>query len=645
MINITFPDGNVKQFDKGVTAEAIAQSISPGLRKRCVAAKVNGHLYDFTRPIETDAKIELITNDRPEAWEIINHSAAHLMAAAVKRLYPDAKFGVGPAIEDGFYYDIDTEAKITEADLAAIEKMMHKISSEALPIVRHELSREEAKALFANDEYKLELIDAIPANEVITTYSEGDFTDLCSGVHVANTKDIKFFKLLNVAGAYWRGDSDNKMLTRIYGAAANTKDQLAEHLRILEERKERDHKKIGRELELFTFSPLVGQGLPIWLPNGMKVRQQIERYIIDLEEEYGYQHVATPVLGSVDLYRTSGHWSHYKEDMFVPMEMDNEELVLRPMSCPHHMMVYKTKLRSYRDLPIRYAEQVIQHRFEASGALTGLERVRAMTLTDSHLFVRPDQIKEEFSRCLELIHRVIKDFGVEINYYRLSLRDPQNKEKYFDDDQMWETAESMLRETLVENNIPFIEAEGEAAFYGPKLDIQIKTALGHDITMSTIQLDFLLPERFDLTYVSETGEKVRPVVMHRGLIGTYERFMAYLIETYKGAFPLWLAPTQVTVIPVNNQYHLEYAQEVAKELRKYKVRFELDDREEKMGYKIRESQTKKVPMSIVLGDKEVANKEVTFRRFGEQKTTTLPLKEFIHFLVDEIAERKNYRPE
>ncbi len=480
---------------------------------------------------------------------------------------------------------------------------------------------------------------------MITTYSEGDFTDLCSGVHVANTKDIKFFKLLNVAGAYWRGDSDNKMLTRIYGAAANTKDQLAEHLRILEERKERDHKKIGRELELFTFSPLVGQGLPIWLPNGMKVRQQIERYIIDLEEEYGYQHVATPVLGSVDLYRTSGHWSHYKEDMFVPMEMDNEELVLRPMSCPHHMMVYKTKLRSYRDLPIRYAEQVIQHRFEASGALTGLERVRAMTLTDSHLFVRPDQIKEEFSRCLELIHRVIKDFGVEINYYRLSLRDPQNKEKYFDDDQMWETAESMLRETLVENNIPFIEAEGEAAFYGPKLDIQIKTALGHDITMSTIQLDFLLPERFDLTYVSETGEKVRPVVMHRGLIGTYERFMAYLIETYKGAFPLWLAPTQVTVIPVNNQYHLEYAQEVAKELRKYKVRFELDDREEKMGYKIRESQTKKVPMSIVLGDKEVANKEVTFRRFGEQKTTTLPLKEFIHFLVDEIAERKNYQPE
>ncbi|HAX72717.1 MAG TPA: threonine--tRNA ligase [Firmicutes bacterium] len=641
MIKITFPDGNVKEFEVGISAEAIAQSISPGLRKKCVAAKVNGKLVDLTRSIEADAKIELITNDRPEAYEIINHSGAHLLAHAVKRLYPDAKFGVGPSIEDGFYYDIDTEEKITEADLVAIEKAMNKIVGEALPIERREVSIEEAKALFAQDEYKLELINDIPEGEVITVYTQGDFSDLCAGVHMPNTNGVKFFKLLNVAGAYWRGNSDNKMLTRIYGCANFTKDALADHLRILEERKERDHKKLGRELELFTFNPLVGQGLPIWLPNGMKVRQQIERYITDLEEDYGYQHVATPVMGSVDLYRTSGHWSHYQEDMFVPMEMDNEELVLRPMSCPHHMTIYKTKLRSYRDLPIRYAEQVIQHRFEASGALTGLERVRAMTLTDSHIFARPDQIKEEFSRCLELIHRVISDFNVDINYYRLSLRDPNNKDKYFDDDQMWENAEATLRETLIENNIPFIEAEGEAAFYGPKLDIQIKTALGHDITMSTIQLDFLLPQRFDLTYVAENGEKERPVVIHRGLIGTYERFMAYLIETYKGAFPLWLAPTQVTVIPVNNQFHLEYANEIVKELRKYRVRLELDDREEKMGYKIRESQTKKVPMSIVLGDKEVQNNEVTFRRFGEQKTQTLPVKEFIHLLVDEIANRQS----
>ena len=640
MIKITFPDGNVKEFEQGVSAEAIAQSISPGLRKRCVAAKIDGQMYDFTRPIEIDAKIELITNDRPEAWDIINHSASHLMAAAIKRLYPDAKFGVGPSIEDGFYYDVDTEEKISEADLPKIEKMMSKISSEALPVMRQEVSREEAKAMFSGDEYKQELIEAIPAEDSITVYSMGDFSDLCGGIHVANTKDIKFFKLIKLAGAYWRGDSNNKMLNRIYGAAAFSKEQLAGHIQILEERKERDHKKLGKELELFTFDPLAGQGLPIWLPNGQKVRQQIERYIIELEEDYNYEHISTPAMGAVDLYRTSGHWDHYQEDMFVPMEMESEELVLRPMSCPHHMIVYKSKLRSYRDLPVRYAEQVLQHRFEASGALTGLERVRAMTLTDAHIFVRPDQIQSEFARCLDIIHQVIEDFGAEINYYRLSLRDLNNKEKYFNDDKMWESAEATLRRTLQENNINFIEAEGEAAFYGPKLDIQIKTALGHDITLSTIQLDFLLPERFDLNYVDENGEKVRPVVIHRGLIGTYERFMSMLIETYKGAFPTWLAPIQVTVIPVNNNFHLAYAEEVAAMLKKYRIRFKLDDRSEKMGYKIRESQTKKIPFSIVLGDKETENKEVTFRRYGEQKSETLPLQRFIHLILDEVATRK-----
>ena len=596
MIKITLKDGSVREVAKGSSILDVAKSISEGLARNAQCGKVNGEVKDLRTILNEDCALEICTFDSQEGKDAVRHSVSHVLAAAVKRLFPEAKIAIGPSIENGFYYDFDTEKAFTADDLVKIEDEMRKIIKENPAIERFELPRNEALELMKDEPYKVELINDLAEDEIISFYKIGDFTDLCSGVHVPNTKDVKFFKLLSVAGAYWRGDSDNKMLTRIYGAAALSKDALADHLRILEERKERDHKKLGRELELFTFSPLVGQGLPIWLPNGMKVRQQIERYITELEEDYGYQHVATPVMGSVDLYRTSGHWAHYQEDMFVPMEMDNEELVLRPMSCPHHMMVYKTKLRSYRDLPIRYAEQVIQHRFEASGALTGLERVRAMTLTDSHLFVRPDQIKEEFSRCLELIHRVIKDFGVEINYYRLSLRDPENKEKYFDDDQMWENAESMLRETLIENNIPFIEAEGEAAFYGPKLDIQIKTALGHDITMSTIQLDFLLPERFDLTYVSETGEKVRPVVMHRGLIGTYERFMAYLIETYKGAFPLWLAPTQVTVIPVNNQYHLEYAKEVAKELRKYRVRLEIDEREEKMGYKIRESQTKKIPM-------------------------------------------------
>ena len=642
MIKITFPDGNIKEFAKGIAAEAIAQSISPGLRKRCVAAKVNGKLIDLTRPIEGDAKIELITNERPEAWEIINHSGAHLLAAAIRRLYPDAKFGVGPATSDGFYYDIDTEAKITESDLETIEKMMKKIASEALPITRQEMTREAAKTLFANDEYKLELIEAIETEDILTVYTEGEFADLCEGPHVPNTKGIKFLKLLSLAGAYWRGDSNNKMLTRIYGVATFTKDALEDHLRILEERKERDHKKIGRELELFTFHPLVGQGLPIWLPNGTKLRQQLERYIIDIAEDYGFSHVNTPVLGSTDLYKTSGHWDHYQEDMFAPIEMENEQLVLRPMSCPHHMMIYKSKLHSYRDLPIRYAEQIIQHRYEASGALSGLERVRAMTLTDSHLFARLDQIKDEFSNCLALVHQVIKDFDIEVNYYRLSLRDPLNKEKYFDDDQMWEKAESMFREALTENKIDFIAAEGEAAFYGPKLDVQIKTALGHDVTLSTLQLDFLLPERFDLTYVDETGQKARPVVMHCGIASTYERLVAYLIERYKGAFPLWLAPIQVTVIPVNNQYHLEYAKEVVQELRKYRIRLSLDDRGEKMGYKIRESQTKKVPISIVLGDQEACDKLVTFRRFGSQATKTLPLQEFIHLLLDEIATYKSY---
>jgi len=644
MIQITFLDGNMKEFEQGITAGEIASSISPGLRKRCVAAKVNGELFDLTRPMEEDSKLELITNDRPESWEIINHSGAHLMAAAIKRLYPDAKFGVGPAIEDGFYYDIDTQSKITEADLGAIEKMMKKIASEAKPFIRQELSREDAKILFADDEYKLELIDAIPEGEMITTYSKGDFTDLCSGVHVPNTKDIKFFKLLNVAGAYWRGDSDNKMLTRIYGAAAFTKDQLAEHLRILAERKERDHRKIGKELELFTSSQLVGQGLPLWLPNGATIRRTIERYIVDKELSLGYDHVYTPILGSVDLYKTSGHWDHYQDDMFPPMKMDeNEELVLRPMNCPHHMMIYKNSLHSYRELPIRIAELGTMHRYEKSGAVSGLQRVRGMCLNDAHIFVRPDQIKEEFTRVVRLIQEVYQDFGIRDYNFRLSYRDPEDTEKYFDNDEIWEKAQQMLKETLDDMKLDYFEAEGEAAFYGPKLDVQVKTALGKEETLSTVQLDFLLPERFDLNYIGEDGKQHRPVVIHRGVVSTMERFTAFLIEEYKGAFPLWLAPTQVTVIPVNNQYHLEYAKEVVKLLNQYQIRFELDDREEKMGYKIRESQTKKIPLSIVLGDKEVENNEVTFRRFGQQQTETLPLYEFIHLLVDEIATRKSYK--
>lgn len=641
MIHITFPDGSVKTYEKGITLAEIAQSISPSLRKNSVCGKVNGTLYDLNRPIEEDAEIVLITKQDPEAFCVLNHSAAHLLAQAVKRLFPDARFGVGPAIDEGFYYDID--APISESDLDRIEAEMRKIVNEALDIERRVVSREEALQMFSHDPYKLELIHDIPEEQEITVYTQGEFTDLCEGIHIGNTKHIQHFKLLSVAGAYWRGKSDNPMLTRIYGTAHFTKESLEQYLKVLEERKERDHKKLGKDLEIFMFHPLVGQGLPIYLPNGAKIRQQIERYIVDLEEEYGYLHVYTPVMGSVELYKTSGHWEHYREDMFAPIEMENDALVLRPMSCPHHMMIYKSKLRSYRDLPMKLAEQVIQHRYEASGALNGLERVRGMTLTDSHMFVRLDQIEEVFRETLELIHRVYQDFGVEVDYYRLSLRDPDNKEKYFDDDNMWNQAEEMLRRALKKNNIEYIEAKGEAAFYGPKLDIQIKTAMGHDITLSTIQLDFLLPERFDLEYVNEQGGRSRPVVIHRGLIGTYERFMAYLIEMYKGAFPLWLAPRQVDVIPVNPHAHLDYAKEVAKRLKAHRIRYHVDERDEKIGYKIRESQMKKVPYSIVLGDKEVETQTVTYRRYGQKQAVTVSINEFIDLLRYEIEHKVRHQ--
>ena len=639
MIKITFPDHSMREFEAGTTASTIAASISPSLRKKCVAAKLNGEIYDLNRPILADSTLELITNDKEEAMPVLNHSTAHLMAQAIKRLYPDAKFGVGPAIEEGFYYDFDTAEKVTDEDLVKIEKMMSKIASEALEITRKEFSRSEAKALFADDIYKLELIDAIEEDQLITVYEQGEFADLCAGGHLTNTKEIKFFKLLTVAGAYWRGDSNNKMLTRIYGYAAFSKADLEAYLEILQERKERDHKKLGRELEIYTLNPLSGLGFPILLPNGATIRKQITKYVTELEEDYGFEHIFTPVIGSVDLYKTSGHWDLYKEDNFPPIELDNESLFLRPMSCPHHMLVYASKMRSYRDLPIRLAEEVTQHRYEASGALTGLERVRAMTLTDAHLFVRPDQIKQEFSHCLKMVLQTVKDFGIEIAYYSLSLRDPNDKEKYHDDDEMWIKAETMLAEILDENGIEYIPMLGEAAFYGPKLDIQIKTALGHDLTLSTIQLDFLLPQRFDLAYIDENGEKKTPIVIHRGLCSTYERLLAYLIELYKGAFPMWLAPMQVTIIPVNNQFHLEYADEIAALLKKHRIRFNLDIRAEKLGYKIRESQTKKVPMLIVLGDKEVESKTINLRRYGKEDQQTLSIENFIQMILTEIAEK------
>ncbi|WP_419182853.1 threonine--tRNA ligase [Priestia megaterium] len=641
VIKMTFPDGAVKEYPKGSSTEDIAASISPGLKKKALAGKVNGELLDLRTPIEEDGSLEIITQDAPEALEIMRHSTAHLMAQAIKRLYKDTKvqLGVGPVIENGFYYDIDMEESITPEDLGKIEKEMKKIVNSNIEIERKEVSREEAIQLFkeVGDELKLELIDAIPAGEKVTIYQQGEFFDLCRGVHVPSTGKIKEFKLLSVAGAYWRGDSDNQMLQRIYGTAFFTKADLDEHLRLLEEAKERDHRKLGKELNLFTNSQKVGQGLPLWLPKGATIRRIIERYIVDKEVSLGYQHVYTPVLGSVELYKTSGHWEHYQDDMFPAMEMDNEDLVLRPMNCPHHMMVYKQGIHSYRELPIRIAELGTMHRYEMSGALSGLQRVRGMTLNDAHIFVRPDQIKEEFIRVVRLVEAVYKDFGFENYSFRLSYRDPEDTEKYFDDDAMWEKAQSMLKDAMDELDLDYYEAEGEAAFYGPKLDVQVKTALGKEETLSTVQLDFLLPERFDLTYVGEDGKQHRPVVIHRGVVSTMERFVAFLIEEYKGAFPTWLAPVQVQVIPVSPTVHLEYAKEVQEQLQLAGIRVELDSRDEKIGYKIREAQMQKIPYMLVVGDKEVEDKAVNVRKYGEQNSETVDFQAFLQNVKAEAS--------
>ncbi|MGS0473502.1 threonine--tRNA ligase [Bacillus pretiosus] len=636
VVKITFPDGAVKEFPKGVTTEEIAASISPGLKKKAVAGKLNDEMIDLVTPIEEDGAVSIITLDSEDGLYILRHSTAHLLAQALKRLYKDAKLelGIGPVIENGFYYDIDMEEAITVEDFKKIEKEMQKIVNENLEIVRHEVPRAEALRRFEEigDELKLDLINDLPEDAVISIYEQGEFFDLCRGVHLPSTGKIKVFKLLSVAGAYWRGDSNNKMLQRIYGTAFVKKAELDEHLRMLEEAKERDHRKLGKELKLFTNSQKVGQGLPLWLPKGATIRRIIERYIVDKEASLGYDHVYTPVLGSRELYETSGHWNHYRDGMFPSMEMDNEELVLRPMNCPHHMMVYKNDIHSYRELPIRIAELGTMHRYEMSGALSGLQRVRGMTLNDAHIFVRPDQIKEELKRVVNLTLEVYKDFGLENYSFRLSYRDSADTKKYYADDEMWEKAQGMLKEAMDEMGLDYYEAEGEAAFYGPKLDVQVRTALGKDETLSTVQLDFLLPERFELSYVGEDGKQHRPVVIHRGVVSTMERFVAFLIEEYKGAFPTWLAPVQAQVIPVSPQVHLDYAKKVQDELRRAGIRVELDTREEKIGYKIREAQMQKIPYMLVVGDNEVTENGVNVRKYGEQKSETIALDAFVDMI-------------
>ena len=646
MIKITFPDGAVREFEAGATTFEIAESISKSLAKKALAGKFNGQLIDTTRAITQDGSIEIVTPDHEDALDILRHSAAHLFAQAARRLFPDIHLGIGPAIQDGFYYDTDNEAgQISNEDLPRIEEEMKKIVKENFPSVREEVTKDEAREIFKNDPYKLELIEEHSEDAGgLTIYRQGEYVDLCRGPHVPSTGRIQVFHLLNVAGAYWRGDSNNAMMQRIYGTAWFDKKDLKTYLKRLEEAKERDHRKLGKELDLFMISQEVGQGLPFWLPDGATIRRIIERYITDKEVASGYQHVYTPPIASVDLYKTSGHWDHYREDMFPTMDMgDGESFVLRPMNCPHHIEVYKNHVHSYRELPIRIAELGMMHRYEKSGALSGLQRVREMTLNDGHTFVALDQVEDEFKRTLQLIIDVYEDFNLTDYSFRLSYRDPNDTPKYFDDDEMWEKSQTMLKAAMDDMGLDYYEAEGEAAFYGPKLDIQVKTALGNDETLSTIQLDFLLPERFELTYIGADGEEHRPVMIHRGIVSTMERFTAYLIETYKGAFPTWLAPHQVTVIPISNEAHIDYAWEVAKELRDHGIRADVDDRNEKMQYKIRQSQTKKVPYQLIVGDKEVESGTVNVRRYGSKQTHTESIAEFRENILADI--KRKSRPD
>ena len=642
MVKLKLKDGSIMEVEKGSSILDVAKKISEGLARIATCGEINGKVEDLRYEINEDCELVIHTfqDDDLEGKKAYWHTTSHIMAQAIKRLYGDVKLTIGPAIENGFYYDFDTEKHFSEEDFEKIEEEMKKIIKEDLPIERYSLSREEAiKFMKENDEpYKVELIEELPEGEEISFYKQGEFVDLCAGPHLMSTGKVKVVKLLSASGAYWRGNENNKMLQRIYGISFPKTSQVEEYLQMLEEAKQRDHRKIGKELELFMTHPLVGSGLPMYLPDGATIRRILERYIQDKEIELGYKHVYTPSLANVELYKTSGHWDHYKEDMFPVMKMDNEEMVLRPMNCPHHMLIYKNKLHSYRDLPIRIGELAHDFRYEASGSVCGLERVREMCQNDAHLFVTPEQIQAEISEVVKLILAVYEDFGFENYSFRLSLRDKNDKHKYFDDDEMWESAESQLRDTLKALNLDFYEAEGEAAFYGPKLDVQIKSALGHDVTISTCQLDFLLPERFKLTYIGEDGKEHRPVVIHRAILGSSDRFMAFLIEETKGALPLWLAPTQAKILPISDA-QLEYAREIEKEYRKAGIRIEVDDRNEKIGYKIREAQLQKIPYMLVVGDKEIEANAVAVRSRKEGDLGQVNKEEFLERMQEEIENK------
>ena len=645
-IKITFPDNSVKEFDAGVTTAEIAKSISISLAKKAVAGKVDGNFVDLNQPLKEDGSIEIITKDSNDGLVVLWRTAAQVLANALHELYPNMKFGLGDVTEHGFYFDTDnSEGQVAETDFEKISQKMSEIIKANLPIERVEFSEEEALNLVSGDEYQEELVRDVANknNGRVVAYKQGDFIDITDGVVLSSTGEVKIFKLLSVAGAYWKGASSNPMLQRIYGTAFYKQKDLDAELQRQKEARERDHRVIGNELDLFFVDPKVGAGLPYWMPNGATIRRVIERYIIDKEVAWGFQHVYTPVLANFNLYKQSGHWDHYREDMFPPMDMgDGEMLELRPMNCPSHIQVYNHHKRSYRELPLRIAELGMMHRYEKSGALTGLSRVREMTLNDGHDFIEPDHIEDEIKTLIKLMTEVYNDFDITDYRFRLSYRDPKNTEKYFDDDEMWEKSQSKLKAAMDDMGLEYFEAEGEAAFYGPKIDVQTKTALGGEETLSTIQLDFLLPERFDLKYIGADGEEHRPVMVHRGIVSTMERFTAYLTEMYKGAFPTWLAPHQVDIIPVKNDLHMDYVNDLSSKLRAHGIRVTVDDRNEKMGYKIRQAQVNKIPYTLVIGDEEVSNGTVTVRKYGEEKTNTMTKAEFKNLLFEDI---ENYSRE
>ncbi|MBS5858257.1 MAG: threonine--tRNA ligase [Clostridia bacterium] len=644
MIKITLKDGSNLEVESGAKIIDIAKKISEGLARNATCGEIDGEIKDLRYEIKEDSNLIIHTFNEEdlEGKKAYWHTTSHIMAQAVKRLFPNVKFAIGPSIDEGFYYDFDVEKPFTDEDKAKIEEEMKKIIKENIEIERFSLPKNEALELMKEQPYKVELIEELPEDEEISFYKQGDFTDLCAGPHLMSTGKVKAVKILSSSGAYWRGSEKNKMLQRIYAISFPKASQLQEHLEFLEEAKQRDHRKIGKDLDIFMTHKLVGSGLPMYLPNGATIRRILERYIQDKEIQLGYAHVYTPSLANVDLYKTSGHWDHYKDDMFPVMKMDNEEMVLRPMNCPHHMLIYKNKMHSYRDLPIRIGELAHDFRYESSGSVCGLERVRQMCQNDAHLFVRPDQIKEEVGRVLTLIKEVYqKDFGFPASAfkYRLSLRDKKNKEKYIDNDEMWETAESQLREILKELNIEFYEAEGEAAFYGPKIDIQIRTALNHDVTIPTCQLDFALPERFELEYIGEDGKAHRPVVIHRAILGSSDRFISFLLEETKGNLPVWVAPVQVKILPITDNQH-DYAYEVKEKLQTKGIRVEVDDRNEKTGYKIREAQLQKIPYMLIVGEKEVEGKTVSIRSRENGDVGVKAVDDFVEEILEKVDNKK-----